>query len=124
MARCALALALALSLSSPAAALDIYNDNGGMAIEYAVRFERASKPIRVFGTCSSSCTLALKYPSTCAGPRAAFRFHAATHPRLTRWLMAQYPARIRNWIKSKGGLTSRLITLSGPALRSRVRSCT
>ena len=124
MTRCVLAVVAALLLSSPAAALDIYSDNGGMALEYAVKFARASKPIRVFGNCASSCTLALKYPSTCAGPRAAFRFHAATHPRITRWLMAQYPASIRAWIRARGGLTSRLITLSGPELRARIRKCT
>ena len=123
MKRAALAVVAALLLPSSANALDIHNDNGGTAIAYAARFARAEKPIRVFGNCASACTLALKYPSTCAGPRAAFRFHAATHPRITQWMWAQYPARIRAWINSHGGLSSRLITLSGPALRARVRSC-
>ena len=118
------ALAVLLSFATPAAAaLDVYNDSGGYVIAYAAKYARASKPIRVFGNCASACTLALKYPSTCVGPRAAFRFHAATHPRATQWMIAQYPASIRSWIRAHGGLTKRLITLSGPELRARVRSC-
>ena len=104
-------------------ALDIYNDNGGMAIAYAVKFERASKPIRVFGNCASACTLALKYPSTCAGPRASFAFHAATHPRITRWMMGQYPKAIRAWIQRHGGLTGRMIVLRGREMEKIVGRC-
>jgi len=119
----ALAAVAALLLSSPAAALDIRHDRGGIALNHAVKFARASKPIRVFGTCMSACTLALKYLSTCAGPNASFHFHAATHPRITQWMMAQYKPAIRSWIRGRGGLTSRMITLRGAELRRLVRSC-
>jgi hypothetical protein len=123
------AFAAHVFLYAPSAqALTIHNDNGGYVLEYVIRFHRAAKPIRIMGACKSACTLALTHASTCVGPRASLWFHAPSvfgrpNNRVKRWLMAQYPARIRTWINSHGGLSSRLITLSGPALRARVRSC-
>lgn len=126
--RSAAGIALALSLVPQALALEIQTDNGGRVFEYALRFQHVSKPIRIMGACRSACTLALAYPSTCVGPRASLTFHAPYgagrhNGRVARWVMGRYPASIRAWIRAQGGLTSKLITLSGPALRARVRSC-
>lgn len=121
-------VATASDAASPAVALDIHNDRGGYLFEYVIRFERAAKPIRILGTCASACTLALRYSSTCVGRGAVLRFHAVYgagphNARLTRWLMAQYPVAIQQWISSQGGLTGRLIDLRGEALRRRIREC-
>jgi hypothetical protein len=118
---------LALSFT-PANGLNIHNDNGGLVLKYALRFEYAPKPIRILGRCMSACTLALAYPSTCVGPRASLVFHAPYgagkhNAAAKRWVMGRYPARVRSWIKAQGGLTSKPITLRGSALRNIVRSC-
>ena len=38
-------------------------------------------------------------------------------------MLRHYPAKVRDWIASKGGLTDDLIVLSGAALRSIFRPC-
>jgi len=124
----ALAAVAALALSSPSAAITVHNDNGGYVFQYAKRFQHAKKPIRIMGSCKSACTLALAYSSTCVGPNASLTFHAPFgagkhNGRIGQWLMGRYPAAIRSWIRSRGGLTSRAITLRGAELRRLVRQC-
>jgi hypothetical protein len=126
--RLAAVAALALSFAAPSEAATIHNDNGGYVFQHAMRFARASKPIRIMGSCKSACTLALSYPSTCVGPRASLTFHAPFgagkhNARIKQWLLGRYPATIRSWIRAQGGLTSRAITLRGAELHKRVRSC-
>lgn len=127
--RLAAVAAFCLSLTTPSHAITINRDNGGYVFEYAKRYAKARKPIRIMGPCMSACTLALAYPSTCVGPNASLTFHAAAgagkhNARVTHWLMGRYPAAIRSWIRSKGGLTTRAITLRGSELRARVKRCT
>lgn len=114
--------ALALSLTTPARAI---TDNGGKVWTYAQRAKNAS---RINYTCKSACTLALSNPRTCVGPDAVFVFHAVSNAgrhnrRLTQWLIDRYPTAIRSWIRSRGGLTSRAITLRGAEMLKRVRRC-
>ncbi len=121
MKKLLMAMAFVSLFSGSAVALDVYNDSGGMVAKYDGKF--AGHNVRVFGRCASACTLALRDRGTCAGPNASFVFHASTSPRMTRWLMNQYPPTVRAWINRKGGLTSRLITLEGAELHRIVRSC-
>lgn len=115
--------ALLLLCAPPAAALEIHADNGGTVLLYVMRFEAADKPIRIMGPCRSACTLALAYPGTCVGPDASLTFHAASTPVLTRWMERAYPPPVRAWIRSRGGLTRKLITLKGAELRRIVKEC-
>lgn len=123
-----LSLPVIAALSLPALSFDVHDDLGGRLLEYARKYERAERPIRLFGHCASACTLALYYPSTCVGPRAVLSFHAVRgagrHNRLlTQWMYLRYPPAIRSWIDEQGGLTEKLITLKGAELRQRVRGC-
>ena len=123
------AVAAALSLATPAAAITINYDMGGNVASYIMKFSSARKPIRIMGHCASACTIALRYPSTCVGPRARLTFHSVSGAgrytaNFNRMLMSAYPPAVKSWIRARGGLTSRMITLSGAELRKRVRSCT
>lgn len=116
-------------LASLTCGTTIYNDNGGSVLKHAIHFQLAKKPICVTGTCESACTLVLKFPSTCAGPSAAFVFHAptGTGPRaivIRNWMMQRYRPAIRKWVKQNGGLSRKPIKLEGAELRSIVRACT
>lgn len=122
-------LSVASLWPSSAEAITILNpDRGGYVFEYAQKYHRASRPIRIMGLCASACTLALTYRDTCVGPNAVLKFHsvfnAGNHrARLNQWVMGRYPPAIRSWVQSRGGLTSKPITLSGSELRRRVRRC-
>lgn len=123
----ALAAVAALALSTPTHALDIYHNNGGLVFNMARQLHH-TKRIRIMGTCASACTAALNNPRTCVGPNARLIFHAPYgagrhNARIKQWLMGLYPASVRSWIRSQGGLTARPITLSGAELSKRVRRC-
>jgi hypothetical protein len=122
-----IAAALLAALVAPAGATTIYEDDGGMAIQKAIQYDHASKPIRVMGRCASACTLVLAYESTCAGPSASFVFHAPFGSKgadmVGAWMMKRYRPAVRAWIRAHGGLTHRLITLSGNELHKLVRTC-
>jgi hypothetical protein len=124
----AIAVAVAAAAVAPTLALTVRDDSGGLVLQKAIEFDRAPKPIRVMGSCRSACTLVLAYPSTCAGPGAEFVFHAPFgagkfDERIRRWMMGRYRAPVRAWIRSRGGLTSRPVTLRGEELRRLVRAC-
>jgi hypothetical protein len=125
MKRTAVLIAAGLALSGAAEALA---DNGGYVLQYAVKYARAEKPIRLPRVCKSACTLALKYESTCAPEGAELWFHAVSgagehNARMTRWVFNYYKPSVRSWIRANGGLTSRFIVLRGAALRRVVRVC-
>lgn len=103
-------------------AINIADDSGGYVSEYASRVDqlRGSRlKIKFTGRCDSSCTLLLALPAsqTCITPEAYFRFHAPSAPseRIVRevedWMMKSYPARVRAWIKSRGGWSPQLVTM-------------
>jgi hypothetical protein len=88
------------------------------------------------GPCLSACTMivgVIPPERLCATPRARLGFHAAWHPgengrqvtskAATKLLMDIYPERVRAWIKERGGLSPRMMYLSGRELASMVPSC-
>ena len=69
----------------------------------------------------------------CVTPRARLGFHAAWHPgengrqvtsrAATQLLMDIYPENVRSWIKERGGLTPRMMFLSGRELAAMYQPC-
>ena len=122
-----------------AAAVRIADDHGGNIGAYWLRYTalRASKDqVIIDGACSSACTLVLGLvPSSriCVTRNALLGFHAAWRPGFlgipvinepaTRTLMSLYPIPIRQWITRNGGLSSKMIYLSGPDLMALYQEC-
>jgi hypothetical protein len=122
-----------------AAALRITDDHGGNIGAYWSRYTalRDSKEqVIIDGACSSACTLVLGIvpPSRiCVTRNALLGFHAAWRPGFlgfpvingpgTRTLMSFYPAPIRQWIARNGGLTDKMLYLSGSDLIGLYREC-
>lgn len=110
----------------------IVNDRGGYVMKYALAVARdreSGEPVRIMGRCASACTLYLSLPNVCIGPRAYFQFHApyGSNPKANQYvkeyMMKEYPAWVRNWINKNGGLSRRLLTMSGKAASRHVRRC-
>jgi hypothetical protein len=101
----------------------IGSDRGGYVVQYAVRMlklKQSGKPIQFAGSCQSACTIYLALPrsQTCISPGASFGFHApyGSSPsgnRMARmYMLKSYPGWVRSWISSRGGLSSRVITMN------------
>ena len=135
-----LAIAL-LTAGSASATVRITDDYGGQIGRYLNRFTAvrdAGERVVIDGPCMSACTLVLGVvPSSriCVTPKARLGFHAAWRGSAkvgggrvaaddgTQLLMETYPQQIRNWITQHGGLTTRVIYLSGRELASMYQSC-
>ncbi len=122
-------------LSTPAAALDVVNDDHGGRVEpYAARVAAADargEPVR-FGNveCDSSCTLLLAARNACVSPNTVFGFHAPwygepTHgvvdPRMTAMFARHYKPALRRLflehVRATGGAApGPLLRLSGAQL--------
>lgn len=117
--------ALAFSLSTPSQALDIRaRDRGGNVLEYLVRFSRA-RPIRVFASCESACAAAALRFNACVGHGGSLKVHAPFgvgkgNAVAKSFYMRQLPPRVRQWVNSRGGLGSQMLTVP----RRFVRQCT
>ncbi len=88
------------------------------------------------GPCLSACTLVLiAVPASriCVTRRAVFGFHAArsidryghteAEPEASHLIQDSYPAPVRTWIRSHGGLSSRVLWLRGRALAAMLPRC-
>jgi hypothetical protein len=88
------------------------------------------------GPCLSACTMILGViprDRICVTRRARLGFHAAWNPGDngapvvstggTQLLMEIYPQQVRQWINRRGGLTQRMVYLSGRELTSMYRTC-
>jgi hypothetical protein len=118
----------------------IVSDRGGEIVQYLVEFTalaRSRARVIIDGPCESACTLILGIiPSArlCVTPRARFGFHAAWRfdddgrsigsPGGTQFLINTYPEPVRAWVLKNGGLSSRMIYLSGNGLAVINRQCT
>jgi hypothetical protein len=108
-------------------------DPGGEIAQHVSSFaalERSGARVVIDGLCESACTLILGIiPSNrlCVTPRARFGFHAAwrldddrgqiiNSSDSTKFLIDTYSEPLRNWIEKNGGLTSRMIYLTGNGL--------
>lgn len=107
----------------PPRTVAIGSDRGGAVIQYGLRMLRWRQNrtrIRFSGACQSACTLYLGLaPSqVCISPGASFSFHAP-HGSSRRgnqgaqaYMMRNYPGWVRSWIRSQGGLSGRMKTMS------------
>jgi hypothetical protein len=88
------------------------------------------------GFCASACTIVLgsvPHDRICVTSRAKLGFHAAwnpgsggrkiTDPDATQTLYSMYPFDVRRWIDQRGGLSPRMIFLSGRELVAMYRPC-
>ena len=114
---------MAVLFASPASALVIRDDHGGVVSDYLHHY-LTSGPVEIVGLCESACTLALADPRTCVTPDARLGFHEASNPGGTRFMWLMMPERVQFWIATHGGLTPRIVEMSGrEAINLGVRAC-
>ena len=134
-----LTLAFGLVQTGASAAVRIADDGGGNIGAYYSRFSalrNSGEQVIIDGSCLSACTMVVgivPLDRICVTQKASLGFHAAYQPNFigqktvnvpaTRTLMSLYPQPIRHWIRQRGGLSSRMIYLSGHDLAAVVRHC-
>jgi len=140
MRNAALAAALLVASILPASAtVRITSDPGGQIGPYLDKLESLKKSgqnVVIDGACLSACTMVLgviPHDHICVTPRARLGFHAAWLPgeagrpvtsrEGTELLMQNYPPPVRNWIAQRGGLSPRLIYLTGRELTAMYPTC-
>lgn len=130
---------LLVCASESHAVVRIANDRGGLIQRYLDRYDQlkdTGQTVVIDGLCASACTIVLsKIPSNriCVTERAALAFHAAwdlgprgrhiTNQEATRTMYLMYPAPVRNWVSTQGGLSPRMIFLRGPKLENMFARC-
>lgn len=103
--------------------VSIGSDRGGVVINYGLRMLRMRQngtKVRFSGSCQSACTLYLGLASnqTCISPGASFGFHSpyGSNARGNRvaqaFMMRNYPGWVKSWIRSQGGLSGGIKTMS------------
>jgi hypothetical protein len=121
------------------AALRIAQDQGGRIETYVGKYQAvrgSGERVIIDGSCVSACTIVLgtvPHDRICVTSRARFGFHAAwdpdsngrkvTNSEATQTLYSMYPFEVRRWIDQRGGLTPRMIFLSGRELAAMYRPC-
>ncbi len=121
------------------ATLRITDDHGGNIGAYWSRYmaaREANEQVVIDGKCSSACTLVLGIVPArriCVTKNAVLGFHAAWRPGFlgfhvtnepaTRTLLSFYPPPIQEWIARNGGLTDKMLYLSGRDLLALYREC-
>jgi hypothetical protein len=135
-------LAAALSLAGVRAgdaAVRIVEDRGGQIETYVEKYQgvrSSGQMVIIDGFCASACTVvlgAVAHDKICVTSRAKFGFHAAwdpgsngrkiSNPEATQALYSMYPFQVQRWIDQRGGLTPRMIFLSGRQLEAMYRPC-
>jgi hypothetical protein len=133
------AIAAALTLSPARAEVRILASPGGQVGPFLDLFERvraSGERVVIDGPCLSACTLVLSLVPNeriCVTHRAVLGFHAArsidrrgrmyAEPEASELVLQAYPAPVRGWIRSRGGLTSRLLVLRGRELAAIYPTC-
>jgi hypothetical protein len=121
------------------AAVRIVEDPGGRIETYVDKYKgvlSSGEIVIIDGFCASACTIVLgtvPHDKICVTSRAKLGFHAAwdpgssgrkiTNPEATQTLYSMYPFEVRRWIDQRGGLTPRMIFLSGRELVAMYRPC-
>jgi len=129
----------ALAVSTASATVRIKADPGGQIgpyLENLVVLRASGERIILDGPCLSACPMLLGViprERICVTPRARLGFHAAWHPggngqqvmsrEATKLLMEIYPEHVRSWIKGRGGLSPRMMYLSGRELTAMYQTC-
>ncbi len=133
------AMVATLTVSSASALVRIKADTGGQIGPYLENFEalrNSGERVAIDGPCLSACTMVLGViprDRICVTSRARLGFHAAWNPgqngqpvtsaAATEFLMNIYPEHVKTWIKGRGGLSRRMIVLSGPELAAMYPTC-
>ena len=133
--------AAVLCAATPAAHAEvrILASPGGQVGPFLDLFEQvrqSGERVVIDGPCLSACTLVLSIvPDNriCVTRRAVLGFHAArsidrrgrlyAEPEASQAVLQAYPAPVRGWINSRGGLTSRLLLLRGRELAAIYPRC-
>ena len=135
-----IAMALLCALAVPAGAeIRILGSPGGQVGPFIDLFDqvRASgERVVIDGPCISACTLVLSVVPNdriCVTRRAVLGFHAArsmdrrgrlyAEPEASELVLEAYPAAVQNWIRRRGGLSSRLLLLRGRELAAIYPVC-
>jgi hypothetical protein len=129
----------ALAISNASAAVRIKADPGGQIgpyLENLALLRSSGEKVIIDGPCLSACTMVLGViprNRICVTARARLGFHAAWHPgengrpitsrAATQLLMDIYPEHVRSWIKDRGGLSPRMMYLSGRELAAMYQTC-
>lgn len=133
------AVCAALMVPSASATVRISSDPGGQLGPYLqtlVDLRGSGERVVIDGPCLSACTMLLGMiprDRICATRNARLGFHAAWRPDEdgrkvvsragTQLLMDVYPQHVRDWIARHGGLTPRMIYMSGRELAAVVPTC-
>ncbi len=133
------AVIAALAMTTAHATVRIVADPGGQIgpyLEHLTALKDSGERVIIDGPCFSACTMVLgviPQDRLCVTPRAKFGFHAAWNPgqdgrpvtskAATKLLMDIYPERVRLWIKERGGLTPRMMYLTGRELAAMYQTC-
>ncbi len=134
-----LAAALGLLAAPAQADVRILSSPGGQIGTFLQTFEQVAasgQRVVIDGPCFSACTLVLSIvpgERICVTPRAMLGFHAAwsvdergratREPAASQAVLETYPSPVREWIRRRGGLTSRLLVLRGRPLAGMFSRC-
>jgi caspase domain-containing protein len=135
------AAAATLSASSAHATIVISNDLGGLISDYAARWisvRDSGEQVVIDGRCVAACTLVVGMvprEKVCATSKAVLGFQGAWRKGAdgkrdfsgtvaNQAMMDVYPADVRKWITGRGGLSSKILYLSGRELAEMVPPCT
>jgi hypothetical protein len=121
------------------AEIRILGSPGGQVGPFLDLFERvraSGETVVIDGPCLSACTLVLSVVPNdriCVTRRAVLGFHAArsidrrgrlyAEPEASEAVLDAYPGPVRDWIRRRGGLTSRLLLLRGRELAEIYPRC-
>jgi hypothetical protein len=133
------AVLVAVAASPSLSAVRITSDPGGQIGPYLAKLDslrHSGQSVIIDGPCLSACTMVLGViprDRLCVTNRARLGFHAAwrlneagrqvTSPDGTEFLMSAYPQPVRDWIARRGGLSPRLMYLTGNELASMYPVC-
>ena len=133
------AVLAALTVTTVHATVRIVSDPGGQIGPYLENLQalrNSGERVIIDGPCLSACTMVLgviPHERICVTSRAKLGFHAAWNPgdngrpitsrAATQLLMDIYPERVRAWIKERGGLTPKMMYLTGRELSAMYHSC-
>ncbi|HEY3796337.1 MAG TPA: hypothetical protein VGM09_31320 [Bradyrhizobium sp.] len=121
------------------AEIRILGSPGGQVGPFLDLFDRvrdSGELVVIDGPCLSACTLVLSVVPNdriCVTRRAVLGFHAArsidrrgrlyAEPEASEAVLEAYPAPVRDWIRRRGGLSSRLLLLRGRDLAAIYPRC-
>jgi len=133
------AITAALTVTAAHSTVRIVSDPGGQIGPYLENLQalrKSGERVIIDGPCLSACTMVLgviPYERICVTPRAKFGFHAAWNPggngrpvtskAATQLLMDIYPEPVKLWIKERGGLSPKMMYLTGHELAAMYHPC-